>query len=307
MSAQATMPSSPPTIEQWFEKPHVRMLSSSEGLGWDNIAVNSARLIPGKDYAPSPHVEDYHLIMVLEGSTRMNVRAKSHPRVDIRVSPGDLEFVPPFVQGDSIWDAPITAAFVQFPCRFVTSLAGEMYRGDPERLCMPPIFKFSDPLLRTLIDALCNELYQANPLGTLYVESLTRTIIFHLLTHYSNVMGVPTASASRGRLTTLQIRLLDDYIQAHLDQKINLDDLAMLLFMSVPHFERLFRKSLGCAPYRYVLERRIERAKGQLANANFSLHEVARQSGFANQSHFTKHFTRFVGCSPARYRESFKA
>lgn len=303
---RAATPDSPPSYEEWFENPHIQTLAASDHLGWSDIHVSAAVLNPGKDFTPSPKVEDYTLIAGLQGTTRMRVRMHSYPQIDLQARPGGLEIIPPVIEADSQWDAPITAAFVRISSSLLKKLVGETFRGDPELVQVLPNLMFSDPLLRELTSALCNEMYQANPLGTLYVDSLTRTLILHLLTHYSNAVRVAAATAAGGRLTSVQVRLLDDYIQAHLDQKISLDDLALCLHMSVPHFERLFRRSFGCAPYQYVLKQRVERAKMLLAHSNVSLHEVAWQSGFANQSHLTRHFSKLVGCSPARYRMQSK-
>jgi len=95
--------------------------------------------------------------------------------------------------------------------------------------------------------------------------------------------------------------MLDDYIHAHLDQKFSVADLAACLYLSVPHFERMFRATTHRPPYHYVLELRLERARLLLAHSRLSVAEVAHQCGFSSQSHFTNHFTRYVGISPARY------
>ena len=300
------MESSPPTYEEWFEYPHIQMLAASDHLGWGDIHVSAAVLNPGKAFTPSPAVEDYTLIAGLQGTTRMRVRIHSYPQIEIQARPGDLEIIPPFIEADSQWDAPITAAFVRISSSLLKKLAEENFRGDPEHVQVQANLQFNDPLLRELTSALCNEMYQANPFGPLYVDSLTRTLMLHLLKQYSNAVRVATATAARGKLTSAQVRLLADYIEAHLEQKISLGDLARCVHASVPHFERLFRLSFGCAPYQYVLKRRIERAKLLLGNSSATLYEVARQSGFANQSHLTKHFTRAVGVSPARYRAQSK-
>jgi AraC family transcriptional regulator len=102
-------------------------------------------------------------------------------------------------------------------------------------------------------------------------------------------------------LTPAQLRLVDECIHAHLDQKISLADLAACIHLSVPHFERMFRATTHRPPYHYVLELRLERARVLLEKTRLPLAEVALQCGFSSQSHFTAHFTRYVGISPARF------
>ena len=139
----------------------------------------------------------------------------------------------------------------------------------------------------------------ANPLGPLYAESLTNRLTLYLLRHYSS--GRVIGELPSSRLTPVQLGMIDEYIHAHLDQKITLADLAACLHLSVPHFERMFRVTTHVPPYRYVLELRLEQARVLLERTRLPVAEVAVQCGFSSQSHFTAHFSRHVGVSPARF------
>ena len=64
---------------------------------------------------------------------------------------------------------------------------------------------------------------------------------------------------------------------------------------------RHFRAYLGTSPHRYVVMRRLDRARA-LMRQGASLADAASASGFADQSHMTRHFTRAYGVTPARWR-----
>jgi AraC-like DNA-binding protein len=64
---------------------------------------------------------------------------------------------------------------------------------------------------------------------------------------------------------------------------------------------RHFRAYLGTSPHRYVVMRRLDRARA-LMRAGASLADAASASGFADQSHMTRHFARAYGVTPARWR-----
>ncbi|MGE0094040.1 MAG: AraC family transcriptional regulator [Alphaproteobacteria bacterium] len=64
---------------------------------------------------------------------------------------------------------------------------------------------------------------------------------------------------------------------------------------------RHFRAYLGTSPHRYVVMRRLDRARA-LMREGASLADAALASGFADQSHMTRHFTRAYGVTPARWR-----
>jgi AraC family transcriptional regulator len=72
--------------------------------------------------------------------------------------------------------------------------------------------------------------------------------------------------------------------------------------MSVSHFGRAFRQSVGVTPHRWLLLRRIEAAKKLLCNSAQSVCEIGLDCGFGDQSHFTRVFRNFVGVGPGEWR-----
>lgn len=292
--------SSRPTLKQWFEGPVIEVLRTSESLGWSEGEVSSSRMHPPGDWYTAPLTDDYFLMALMNGKTRTQWSgAIEHKDYDHKVASGALFIYPPQFSGRAIWESPITAAYVQIPLGLLAKLADGAICGDPERVSLGPRFNFADPFLFALVHALCGELYQPAPLGPLYADSIAHTIALHVLGRYSN--AALAANTVCRRLSAAQVRLLTEYIHEHLDQKLSLSELAACIHVSVSHFERLFRTSFGHPPYRYVLERRIERAQLLLCSSKLSLYEIARACGFANQSHFTRHFSRFMGISPAQF------
>jgi AraC family transcriptional regulator len=80
--------------------------------------------------------------------------------------------------------------------------------------------------------------------------------------------------------------------------------MAGLLGLSPYHFARMFRRAVGVPPHQYVLQRRVERAKGLLLAGRLGLSDVALAVGFSDQSHLTRVFRRAVGITPARFRRA---
>ncbi|WP_026098569.1 helix-turn-helix domain-containing protein [Kamptonema formosum] len=66
---------------------------------------------------------------------------------------------------------------------------------------------------------------------------------------------------------------------AHLDQELALPDMAEVAGMSQYYFCRLFSQSMGVAPYQYVIQQRVERAKGLLKERRLPLADVALACG----------------------------
>lgn len=93
-----------------------------------------------------------------------------------------------------------------------------------------------------------------------------------------------------------------DHIEQNLSRAIRLGDLAAATRLSPHHFSALFRESTGFSPYRYVLLRRVERAKVLLRDSSLGVLDIGLCVGFSDQSHFSKVFRRITGVSPGAYR-----
>jgi AraC family transcriptional regulator len=79
--------------------------------------------------------------------------------------------------------------------------------------------------------------------------------------------------------------------------------MAAVARLSPYHFARQFKAATGLPPHRYVIARRVERAKQLLqAGTELSLAQVAARAGFSDQSQFSRHFRRLVGVTPGRFR-----
>jgi AraC family transcriptional regulator len=108
----------------------------------------------------------------------------------------------------------------------------------------------------------------------------------------------------RGGLAPWQVRRAKEVLSANLDGGVPLKEVARECRLSVSHFSRAFRRTMGVAPHRWLLARRIELAKEQLRNTELSLSDAALACGFADQSHLTRVFTRMVGVSPGAWRRA---
>jgi AraC family transcriptional regulator len=138
--------------------------------------------------------------------------------------------------------------------------------------------------------------------GSLMLDQFSLLVGAHVLQTYAGLpKWTPTA---RGGLAPWQRRLATEVIRENLDGVVRLSELADKCGLSVSHFARSFKMSLGMSPHRWLVERRIDRAKTLLAAAKLPLLDVAFQSGFSDQPGFTRTFHRMVGESPARWRRA---
>ena len=107
-----------------------------------------------------------------------------------------------------------------------------------------------------------------------------------------------------GGLAPWQINRLKAYVEANLSATIAIEQMAELCRLSVSHFARAFKVSLGEPPHRYVVRRRIARAREMMLATDEPLSRVALDCGFADQSHFSRLFRREEGESPNAWRRA---
>lgn len=292
-----------PSLTEWFEGSPVQMQYSSTAVDWETMTMHSALMYPTKDYYIGPETNDDTLAVVLNGTTMIyaDIETTGDRNFRSQYSPGSINIIPRNYLFKSSWDRQVQVAFLMFSPLTLTTLASCVTSGDPQHITLHANHNFHDRLLYELTIALNNELKQGGAGGLLYANSLAQTMMLHLLRHYSNLSPSRVSVRATGKLTREQQHLIEDYIDAYLEQKITLSSLAAQLSMSTPHFERLFQATYLMAPYQFVLFKRIERARELLCDKRKSLYDVARECGFASQSHFTRHFKAIVGVTPGYY------
>ncbi len=95
---------------------------------------------------------------------------------------------------------------------------------------------------------------------------------------------------------------IKEHIDANLDSSLTMLELATIAGLSVSHFARCFRRSVGLPPHSYVKQRRVARARALLEATDLPVAEIALVLGFADQSHFTRRFREVTGVPPGAYR-----
>jgi AraC family transcriptional regulator len=162
---------------------------------------------------------------------------------------------------------------------------------------------FPDATILHVAQLLKSEAISGGLAGNLYVESLRNLLSLHLLRNYTTGIA-KTPQLETGAIGAFKFKQIKDYIEDNLASELSIETIANLVPMSQFHFARAFKSLTGEPPHRYILQRRIERAKVLLKVTQYSAAEIAYQVGFSNPSHFTSQFRKIVGATPKHFRES---
>ena len=169
---------------------------------------------------------------------------------------------------------------------------------------LAPIVGRHLPRIAQLLALIEAELRRPSLGSRLMIDGLLRAIAGLLVSRDTASLAEP---CDRIYLSPPKLRRVIDFIEAHLNDSIGLDDLAAAAGLSANHFLRVFKLATGETPYHYLRARRLERARTLLGDDTMPLAELALECGFANQAHFTAAFSRELGISPGRYRRSLRA
>lgn len=150
-----------------------------------------------------------------------------------------------------------------------------------------------DKALLDIARALVLESTKDYPNGALYWNDAASSFIDSLLARHTSAFE----SRARGMLGKNTLERLREYVLAHLDEPIEVAELAKIAARSPFHFSRVFTRSVGMTPHRWVVHLRLRHAIELIREGRCGLAEIAARTGFADQSHLSRWVRRVHGVS----------
>lgn len=276
-------------------KPHLSRISGgsheSGGLKLERVIEEADSEDLHDPAGPASHV----LVVPVGVPSRLDWITDGH-RKSALFTPGDLILNP---QGNFV--SPRWNQATEF---LLLGLDSSCFTASPDSEELPgidlfPSFHFRDELLHSLIQALMSNLESDSP-DPLYADVLTQAFLLHLAKRHA----ARPARQPNNALPPRKLAAVREFIEERLSEELRLEDLSRHAGFSPSHFVTLFRRATGLAPHRYVMLRRIERAKRLLLQTNLPLAEIALHCGFSDQSHLTRVVKRHTGLTPRRLRDA---
>ncbi len=128
--------------------------------------------------------------------------------------------------------------------------------------------------------------------------SLARLLALLYESRFRDVADMDTMTSVPSALERPLVRM-----RQHYADPLRLADLSALAGMSVSHFIRTFKRSMGTSPIDWLRRERISQAKRRLIDTDEPVKEIARQCGYRDPYFFSKDFKKLTGLPPSSYRE----
>jgi AraC family transcriptional regulator len=273
--------------------------AASDRLGW--VGLQAARCRASRALEVSlPAITHHRLVLFIRPPEELDLLYEGVKR-HVPPPASSISLVPAGTPSRWRSSGRRDALHIYLEPELVARVAALAFDLDPARLTVPPLDGLDLPQLRAAMWALDAELTAGGIGGWLAAEALANVLAVHLIRHI-----LAPRQPARGRDGVLppgRLSAVVEYIEGHLDVGPTREQMAAVARLSLYHFARQFKAATGLPPHRYVIMRRVERAKQLLQReGDLSLAEVAARAGFADQSQFSHHFKRLVGVTPGQFR-----
>jgi AraC family transcriptional regulator len=272
-------------------------LAQEDGNVPTTLAAGSAPGESGVSVLNVRFQDGMHLAATLRAHLICFQRMDGRPRFECRMAdrtlsheppPGSLAICPAGIDCAADTDGSVDAILVAIdPGQFALAAAED---AALEAQLMERLSGYDKGLFE-LARILALESVHDYPNGPLFWNEVAGDFIDGLVARHTSAIE----RRARGALGKDVLDRLKDYVVAHLDEPIEVAALAKLAGRSPFHFSRVFSRSVGMSPHRYVVHRRLQRAIELAREGRSGLAEIAAQTGFADQSHLSRWVRRVHG------------
>jgi AraC family transcriptional regulator len=277
-----------------YPSPPALLLSS---VGQDRLPLLDVLTSPVPSGVFNSPLDGRHVLCLHVGDpTPVSYRVGRYDRRGLRIH-GQFCVVPAGSSTRWIMSRPVQSLLLRLTPSLLRETADAMGIGSYDADLAPSIH-IRDAQVERIGWMMQAEDHDAYPGGRIFTDSLASALAARLLSLQSRREAL---AVKPGRaLPAWRLRNVIEYIEAHLDEDLTLAELATVAGFSLSHFKPLFKQAVGLPVHRFVLERRVERARIRLIEGGRSLTEVALEAGFAHPSHMARCMRRVLGLSPSQ-------
>lgn len=157
---------------------------------------------------------------------------------------------------------------------------------------------YSDPLLKKMM------LSEVPPLGGQQViKNYLELLLINLMRSESEKNNSTAVFLLREQYDEIISDKVIEYMKAHIDGVISVDDICTELHYNRSYIYRQFKKTTENSIMSYFVKMKINKAKELLRNTDMSISDISSKLSFDNPNYFSKVFKKNTGYSPLNYRK----
>ena len=278
------------TPDERLQAVPVNCAKHSSPFGWQGIRIEDYPDLPPSDFA-SPAMT-HHLLVYHYKALRGEFRHQCAGRTTTtRLRDGQFSFIP--AGADNHWtfgDGRPAALHILIDSRAFDAAT------ETENLDIRDDFQVDAPMLHVFAERLRTELANGGQTGTLFADTMLQMLSEEMRQLFADPRPKPETA-------DCNVAPARDVIHEEFERPISLAELAALCQLSQSQLLRAFRQRYGTTPHKYLLKRRIEKAKRVLlSETEIPLAQIALDLGYADQSHLSRAFVAATGVTPNRFR-----
>ena len=232
---------------------------------------------------------------------RVTAAFQDAPARDISCAPGSFMLLSPGMRARVRHAAPLEILSLTYSpdalvgrsdlSGYIAGIAGNL----PVTTVDPGVRALAAEARRALVEEPCPDCG--------YMSALGKAMLARAL----QVIDEGAKPRGRTAISPFKLRRVVDHVEARLDSRITVQELAELAGLSIAHFARAFRQATGEAPHHFILNRRVARVRELLRDPALDLATVAARAGFSSHAHMSSVFRRRLNLTPAAYRAAVAA
>ena len=163
-----------------------------------------------------------------------------------------------------------------------------------------PTSHAADPPFRRRVIALARA--AADGSGYAEVQAVIESVCESQSEHAAAIERCPGRTYAQRRQVFLRLQRVRNYLAANCHLDFNNERLARMASYSPWHFIRAFRAAYQQTPHAFLVDQRLQRARGLLRSSPLAVGEIALASGFENRCAFSRLFRRRFGMTAGAMR-----
>ena len=221
------------------------------------------------------------LYFVTEGEATISLKD-----TEITLKPGHCYLLPPFQVITANCKSTMTHYFIHFQELENTTLSLFDFYKIPKEIKVDPALTLT--LFQTAV---------ANR------EQRTLEEYYYLYGSFNILIAPFLAEAEQHISINPSLIEIIEYINTHIEENIQISQLAEIINLTVNHFSHVFKNTFGISPKKYILQKKLDFAQTLLAKSYYNVNEIAHKLGFDNETYFSRLFKEKLGFSPSEYKK----